>query len=53
MGATSRALRKAGVSGKEVDDFFRQAVVGDYDNFLRVMMSWVTVTHSRDLLEEE
>ncbi len=39
--------------GKEVYEFFRQAVAGDYDNLLRVMMSWVTVTDSRELLEEE
>jgi len=53
IGATSRALHKAGVPGKGVYEFFRQAVAGDYDNLLRVMMSWVTVTDSRELLEEE
>ena len=36
MGRTSKLLRDAGVSEKEIDDIIQQAKSRDYDNLLRV-----------------
>jgi len=49
LGAVSRALHTAGAPRTDIDEFQRQAMAGDYDNLLRVTMSWVTVTDSRGL----
>lgn len=44
MGAVARALRKAGVPTSEVDQYRVESMSGDYDNLLRVAMSWVSVS---------
>jgi hypothetical protein len=44
MGEVSKALRKAGVSSDEVNEYTTQSMSGDYDNLLRVAMSWVSVS---------
>ena len=44
MGAVSTALRKAGVSSDEVKEYTSESMSGDYDNLLRVAMSWVAVS---------
>lgn len=44
MGAVSKALRKAGVSKEEIDQYKEESMSGDYDNLIRVAMSWVNVT---------
>jgi hypothetical protein len=44
MGAVSRELRKAGVSQKEINEYTNESMSGDYDNLLRVAMSWVAVS---------
>lgn len=44
LGAVSRALRKAGVSRDEINEFNDEAMSGDYDNLLRVCMKWVEVS---------
>jgi hypothetical protein len=41
MGRVQDALRTAGVSEKECKQYFTEATSGDYDNLLRVTMSWV------------
>ena len=43
MGAVKRALKRAKVSADEISEYTKQSMSGDYDNLLRVAMSWVTV----------
>jgi len=43
MGTVRRALKRARVSADEIDEYVKQSMSGDYDNLLRVAMSWVTV----------
>lgn len=43
MGAVQRALKSAGASKEELDRYFTESTSGDYDNLLRVAMSWVEV----------
>lgn len=43
MGAVSEGLRRAGVPAAEITEYRRESLLGDYDNLLRVAMSWVTV----------
>lgn len=44
IGAVLRALRAAGVSDKERDEFQQDATSGDYDHLLQTAMRWVDVT---------
>ena len=43
LGKVSKALRRAGVSNEEIEQFTKEATDGDYDNLLRVCMEWVDV----------
>lgn len=43
LGAVAAALRKAGVSQAERDQYMAEATSGDYDDLLAVTMSWVEV----------
>ena len=43
MGAVSQALRRAGVSKEEIDQYTKESMSGDYDNLLRTAMKWVNV----------
>ena len=43
MGIVTQALKEANVSKDEVAEYMEQSMSGDYDNLLRVAMSWVTV----------
>ena len=43
MGIVRQALKQANVSKDEVAEYTKQSMSGDYDNLLRVAMSWVTV----------
>lgn len=43
MGSVRRALKRAKISSDEIDEYVKQSMSGDYDNLLRVAMSWVTV----------
>ena len=43
MGVVRQALKQANVSKDEVAEYTKQSMSGDYDNLLRVAMSWVTV----------
>ena len=44
MGAISTALRKAGVSKDEINQYTSESMSGDYENLLRTAMKWVTVS---------
>lgn len=44
VGKVGRALRKGGASSEEVDEFYAQAMSGDYDHLLRTCMEWVEVS---------
>jgi hypothetical protein len=48
LGRVDRALRKAGVSKDERAVFMDEAMAGDYDNLLRVVLSWVTPADYED-----
>lgn len=43
MGAVSAALKSAGVSKEERDEYFAESTAGDYDHLLRTACAWVTV----------
>jgi hypothetical protein len=43
MGAVKSALKKAGATGEELDQYLKDSMSGDYDNLLRVAMDWVEV----------
>jgi hypothetical protein len=43
MGAVKSALKKAGASKEELDQYLSDSMSGDYDNLLRVAMDWVKV----------
>lgn len=43
LARVQRALKRGGASAEEVSEFYREATSGDYDNLLRVVMSWVDV----------
>ena len=41
IGRVSKALRRAGVSTAEIDEFAKDAMSGDYDHVLQTAMKWV------------
>jgi hypothetical protein len=43
MGAVKSALKKAGATREELDQYLSDSMSGDYDNLLRVAMEWVKV----------
>ena len=43
MGTVKQALKKAGASKEEIDQYLADSMSGDYDNLLRVAMDWVKV----------
>jgi hypothetical protein len=43
MGAVTKAMRRAGVSREEQDEYFKQATAGDYNQLLSTTMEWVNV----------
>jgi len=43
LGRTTRAMRRAKVPRKVIDDFIRRATCGHYDHLLRTVMETVTV----------
>lgn len=44
MAAVTRALRTAGASQHDIDDFLAEATSGDYDHLLATCAEWVDVT---------
>lgn len=53
MGRVQDALRNHGVSQGECKKYIAEATSGDYDNLLRVTMSWVSTTGSDEDDENE
>jgi hypothetical protein len=43
MGRVISALKDAGVSKEEIDEYLAQSQSGDYDNLLRTAAEWVSV----------
>ena len=43
MAKVSRALRNAGATREEVNEYMDESMSGDYDNLLRVAMTWVEI----------
>jgi hypothetical protein len=43
VGKVKRALMREGVSDMEIDEFFNDALSGDYDHVLQTCMKWVNV----------
>ena len=43
MAQVSKALRKAGATAEEVEQYMNESMSGDYDNLLRTAMKWVNV----------
>ena len=41
MAKVSRALKNAGASDDDVNQYLSESMSGDYDNLLRVAMTWV------------
>jgi hypothetical protein len=44
LGKISAALKKAGVPKEERDEFFNEAMSGDYNHLLGTAMQWVNVS---------
>ncbi len=44
LGVVQGALRKAGVSKAERDQFLSEATAGNYDHLLKTCMEWVNIT---------
>jgi hypothetical protein len=44
MGAVTKAMRRAGVSREEQDQYFQEATAGDYNELLVTTMKWVNVS---------
>jgi hypothetical protein len=43
MAQVSKALRKAGATAEEVEEYMAESMSGDYNNLLRTAMRWVNV----------
>jgi hypothetical protein len=43
MGRVANALKRAGVSQAEIDEYYAESTSGDYDNLLRTAVKWVAV----------
>jgi len=43
MGRVSSALKKAGATKEEVDQYMEESMSGDYNNLIRVATEWVEV----------
>ena len=44
MGRVSAALKEAGVSKEEIDEYYAESTSGDYDHLLRTATQWVSVS---------
>ena len=43
MGATQRAMKRAGIPKEECDLYFKEATSGDYDHLISTTLKWVSV----------
>lgn len=46
LGAVSKAMRRARIPQAEVDEYFKEAASGTYDNLISTSMRWVTLEAS-------
>lgn len=44
MGRVSAALKEAGISKEEIDEYYAESTSGDYDHLLRTATEWVSVS---------
>ena len=44
LSTVARALKKGGVTPKQIDEFRSEAMSGDYDHLLQTCMKWVNVS---------
>jgi len=44
LGKVRRALKEANISPDEIEQFYKEATSGDYDNLLCVVSDWVNVS---------
>jgi hypothetical protein len=44
MGRVSAALKEAGVSKEEIDEYYAESTSGDYDHLLQTAIKWVSVS---------
>lgn len=44
MGAVSKALRKAGATKEQIDQYMSESMSGDYNHLLVTAMDWVEVS---------
>jgi len=44
MGAVQRAMRKAGLSQEQIDEYLKESKAGDYDHLLQTAMRFVEVS---------
>jgi hypothetical protein len=51
LGIVTRAMRKANLPKEEIDQFRSEAMSGDYDNLLCVVMDWVNTDDEEDNYE--
>lgn len=52
IGGARRALRKAGATTEQIEEFSNEATSGDYDHVLQTIMAWVNTTDDLDDDEE-
>jgi hypothetical protein len=44
MGRVASALKSAGVSKEEIDEYYSESTSGDYEHLLRTATKWVSVS---------
>lgn len=53
LGRVTGAMRRAGITETERNEFTKEATSGDYDNLLRTVLAWVSVDGLGDESDEE
>ena len=53
MGRVTKALKRAGATSEEITEFREQAMSGDYNHLLQVVLSWVNEGNQDDEEERE
>jgi hypothetical protein len=51
MGAVSKALRRGGYAA-EVEQFQSEAMSGDYNHLLQVVMQWITIADEEEVEDD-
>ena len=53
MGRVTKALKRAGATSEEITEFREQAMSGDYNHLLQVVLSWVNEGDREECEDEE